>query len=139
MKPNLLNRWLAMFLMATLAACGGSGGGGGSGGDGDGDGYGGGGNGGGGNGGGGVDDPSATPLEVTVTLIGGTYVADGTARVLYFDDGATAQENRELDGRTLYTFDMDNPGESACNDETCVDAWPPLLTTDDSVVEPPHR
>ncbi|ROQ21501.1 putative lipoprotein with Yx(FWY)xxD motif [Marinimicrobium koreense] len=129
---RLLIFWCAVTL--TLTACGGGGGGYGDGnGNGNGNGY----SSSSSSSNGTVDDPGPTPLQTTVTLIGGTYVADGNARVLYDDGGTFMEENRELDGMTLYTFDMDNPGESACNNVDCVEAWPPLLTTDDSVVEPP--
>ena len=31
-------------------------------------------------------------------------------------------------GMTLYTFDKDTPGKSACN-EPCAASWPPLMAT----------
>jgi predicted lipoprotein with Yx(FWY)xxD motif len=41
----------------------------------------------------------------------------------------TAADNSRLvdaDGLTLYVFDNDSPGESACN-SGCADTWPPLV------------
>jgi predicted lipoprotein with Yx(FWY)xxD motif len=36
---------------------------------------------------------------------------------------------RSADGRTLYTFDVDAPGRSACNGG-CATAWPPYLANE---------
>lgn len=36
------------------------------------------------------------------------------------------------EGRTLYLFTRDSPGESACTD-ACLDTWPPLEATDELV------
>lgn len=40
----------------------------------------------------------------------------------------------DLEGRTLYTFDKDSAGKSACNDQCAVN-WPPLAAAADSAAQ----
>ncbi len=98
--------------------------------------YGGPDNGGGPGGGSGV----LAPVSLTKTVLGDVYTAEGSVSILVPDaDNAdqfiTQEEN--LDGRTLYIFDNDEPGSSSCDSTACLESWPPLLAADDEVPSSP--
>lgn len=88
-----------------------------------------------------AEGPSAEamPLTRAATNIGDAYVGVGNAEVLLpgATDGTfeTAVEDRE--GRTLYVFDNDAVGTSACTSTGCVTNWPPLLADEGVTAELP--
>ena len=102
-------------------------------------------------GGGGDDDnnnpgpgpilPGAAPVTVSSTAIGDVLTGVGTVQVLVPDQNNQGQfmtqTRNDLNGFTLYTFDADMPGMSACVDSDCVTAWPPLLADDDDQATSP--
>jgi predicted lipoprotein with Yx(FWY)xxD motif len=63
-------------------------------------------------------------VDTSLALIAATFsfaeMAQGTKTM----DGALT----DAKGMTLYTFDKDTPGKSACNGP-CAASWPPLMAT----------
>src|SRR5579864_7054922 len=62
--------------------------------------------------------PSANPTPPAVT---GTTIGVGSTRL-----GQVLVDGK---GRTLYLFVADKGSQSACNSSSCVQYWPPVLTT----------
>jgi predicted lipoprotein with Yx(FWY)xxD motif len=62
-----------------------------------------------------------------ITSIGGTFVGNGTVNVLLSVGGAISTKSLDKTGMTLYVFDVDPIGQSACTSDACITAWPPLL------------
>ncbi len=74
------------------------------------------------------------PVSLTKTVLGDVYAAEGSVSILMPDEDNADQfitQEENLDGRTLYIFDNDEPGSSSCNSTTCLESWPPLLAADD--------
>lgn len=72
-----------------------------------------------------------------VTNIGGTFVAGGMVNVLVNTSGTLSVQQQNKTGMTLYTFDNDIGGQSACTSVGCISNWPPLLADANAVaVEP---
>lgn len=69
-----------------------------------------------------------TPLALVLALLAGPVLADGMA--VMEKDGVLTDAN----GMTLYTFDKDEGGVSACYDK-CAENWPPLLAAADAKAE----
>jgi predicted lipoprotein with Yx(FWY)xxD motif len=55
--------------------------------------------------------------------------ADGGALVTVADSSQVGEHVIDADGRSLYVFLNDSPGESAC-DGGCLEAWPPASVAD---------
>jgi len=72
-------------------------------------------------------------MSLLVLLAVNTKAFDGVKEVI-LEDGRTilAAEN----GLTLYTFDVDSPGQSNCHGG-CLQAWPAMLVSSDDVIEAP--
>jgi predicted lipoprotein with Yx(FWY)xxD motif len=81
--------------------------------------------------------PSTGPITQTVTHIGGTFVAEGEVDILLSSEDNLTVQTLDKSGMTLYVFANDEPGESACTNDTCISAWPPLLANEESVAEAP--
>ena len=83
--------------------------------------------------------PEVMPITQSTTTMGGTYSADSLVSVLVYNAEAEGFEAATEDrtGMTLYTFDMDPVGSSACTSQTCVEAWPPLLADETATAELP--
>ncbi len=83
--------------------------------------------------------PAVLPVTQSTTSMGGTYSAEGVVSILVYDTdtAAFAPTVDDRTGMTLYTFDMDPVGSSACTSQTCVEAWPPLLADDTATAEAP--
>lgn len=67
------------------------------------------------------------PLTDGPTNLGDVFVAKAFVSVLLNSGGnlSVAQQNKT--NMTLYVFDADAPGTSACTSQTCITNWPPLL------------
>lgn len=61
----------------------------------------------------------------TVVLAAASFAADSSA----IPPGAKNGMFVNAKGMTLYTFDKDTPGKSACNGQ-CATNWPPMLVAD---------
>lgn len=82
-------------------------------------------------------DASTVPIATTVTDIGGTFIAEGEVDILLSSEGNLTVQTLDKSGMTLYVFDNDEPGESACTNDACITAWPPLLANEASLAEAP--
>jgi predicted lipoprotein with Yx(FWY)xxD motif len=75
----------------------------------------------------GADDDAATGTDEATTTdedgAAGEAEADGSRVDL--SDTSLGEILVDGEGRTLYLFTVDEPGQSNCEDE-CLDAWPPL-------------
>ncbi|MBX2848689.1 MAG: hypothetical protein KTR16_10225 [Acidiferrobacterales bacterium] len=78
-------------------------------------------------------------FETSETSMGGTFSVNGIVSVLNYDSTTAsfvaADEDRSL--MSLYIFDNDPVGASACNSQQCVTSWPPLLADDSLSVDLP--
>lgn len=72
-----------------------------------------------------------------ITTIGGTFVANGEVDILLNTGGTLSVESQDKTGMTLYIFDDDAPGETACTSEQCITAWPPLLADENATATAP--
>lgn len=77
------------------------------------------------------------PIERFVTNIGSTFIATGSVNVLVVSGTDFVVQSQDRTGMTLYVFDNDAPGVSACVSTGCVTAWPPLLAKVDDVAVAP--
>ena len=66
-----------------------------------------------------------TTLTVTFAVSGAALAAEPASMPPTAKNGMFA----DAKGMTLYTFDKDMPGKSACNGQ-CATNWPPLLVAD---------
>jgi predicted lipoprotein with Yx(FWY)xxD motif len=57
--------------------------------------------------------------------------SSASAQMLKTADTAKGKSFVDAKGMTLYTFDKDAGGKSACNGP-CAENWPPLMATDDA-------
>ncbi len=80
---------------------------------------------------------ASTPAVTQITNIGGTFVADGTVKVLLNTAGTLSVVEQDKTGMTLYVFDNDTAGQSTCVSEVCVTEWPPLLADTSAVALAP--
>ncbi len=82
---------------------------------------------------------AVVPIAKSVTAMGGTYVAaEGMVQVLLSSNNTLSTAMEDRSNKTLYVFDSDAPGSSACTSDACITAWPPLLAESDEVaVTPP--
>lgn len=74
----------------------------------------------------------ARPDAVSVNTQAGAdvYVANGTVKTASSNNEILTELREDKDGLSLYTFDVDGVGSSACyglNGDECITAWPPLL------------
>jgi predicted lipoprotein with Yx(FWY)xxD motif len=65
------------------------------------------------------------------TLVAGTALAETGIKTA---DTALGKVLTDASGMTLYTFDKDTEGTSACYDD-CAVAWPPLIAADGAAAE----
>ena len=65
-------------------------------------------------------------ILVSLALGASAQAADLTRSVKVVEGTVTNQYLGTQFGQTLYTFDLDNGGNSACN-QVCAEKWPPLL------------
>lgn len=79
----------------------------------------------------------AVPISQRITAIGGTFVGEGDVNVLLNSGGTLSTEVVTKTGMTLYVFDTDPVGQSACVSAGCVTTWPPLLADTNAVAIPP--
>lgn len=85
-----------------------------------------------------ISSSSATAvIAKTITNSGGTFVGEGDVNILINSSGTLSVESQSRDGMTLYVFDLDAPGETACISEGCMTAWPPLLADETATATPP--
>ncbi len=80
---------------------------------------------------------SDAPIDRLVTNIGLTLVAKGNVDVLVPSGSDLLVQSQNKDQLTLYIFDNDVPGQSACTSTQCLTAWPPLLAKDSDVAQAP--
>lgn len=82
---------------------------------------------------------AVVPIAKSVTTMGGTYVAaEGMVQVLLSSDSTLSTAMEDRSNKTLYVFDSDAPGSSACTSDACITAWPPLLAENNEIaVTPP--
>jgi predicted lipoprotein with Yx(FWY)xxD motif len=80
---------------------------------------------------------SEAPIDRLTTNIGSTWVAKGTVDVLVPDGSNLLVQSQNRDQLTLYVFDNDIPGQSACTSTQCLTNWPPLLAKDSDVAKVP--
>ena len=74
---------------------------------------------------------AAAALAAGASLAQAQDMAGGAVMVSEADGGAVLTD---ANGMTLYTFDKDSDGMSACNGD-CAMKWPPLAATEDAVAE----
>jgi len=75
--------------------------------------------------------------ERNITKMGSTFSVNGEVSILVDGADGFEFENQDKTGFSLYTFDVDPIGESACTSADCVTNWPPLLANDDSATTAP--
>ena len=68
-----------------------------------------------------------SPLQVATLNDLATYMGKQTIASASSVGGALDKFRADKNGFTLYTFDNDALDSSACNSETCINTWPPLL------------
>lgn len=77
-----------------------------------------------------------TLLFVAAVIVGSTAFAEDSAFVKNVDatlpDQSVVSVVANTFQQTLYTFDMDADGQSACNGK-CAEVWPPITLTPDEV------
>jgi predicted lipoprotein with Yx(FWY)xxD motif len=87
-----------------------------------------------------IDMTYRTPFALAVAMAGGLFtlgLADSAAQAqedygpLKVMETASGKVLTDPAGMTLYTFDKDKAGESACYD-TCAEHWPPALAPADA-------
>ena len=72
--------------------------------------------------------PSTSPSEAPATSAPATSAAAASTTVKESNNATMGKILTNADGRTLYEFDLDSAGKSACN-TGCSDTWPPLTFT----------
>ncbi|MES2825901.1 MAG: hypothetical protein V4732_20030 [Pseudomonadota bacterium] len=77
------------------------------------------------------------PISLQITAIGGTFVGEGDVTILLNSAGTLSTQLLTKTGMTLYVFDTDPVGQSACISTGCVTTWPPLLADTNAVATPP--
>lgn len=77
------------------------------------------------------------PIDRLKTNIGSTWVAKGSVDVLAVNGADFVVQTQNKDNFTLYVFDNDAPGQSACTSTQCVTAWPPLLAKSSDLAHAP--
>lgn len=77
------------------------------------------------------------PIDRMTTNIGSTFIAKGNVDVLVVNGAEFSIQTQNKDKLTLYIFDNDAPGQSACTSSQCVTTWPPLLAKASDVAHAP--
>jgi predicted lipoprotein with Yx(FWY)xxD motif len=77
------------------------------------------------------------PINQQITTIGGTFVGAGDVNVLLNVGGTLSTQLVTKTGMTLYVFDNDPVGQSACVSAGCITTWPPLLANVNAVASHP--
>jgi predicted lipoprotein with Yx(FWY)xxD motif len=67
------------------------------------------------------------PIADGPSNLGDVFVAKAFASVLVSDTGSLSVVQQNKTNMTLYVFDADAPGSSACSSPTCITNWPPLI------------
>lgn len=67
------------------------------------------------------------PIDRRVTAIGSTWIATGSVDILVTSGANFVVQTQDKNNMSLYVFDNDAPGQSACTSSQCVTTWPPLL------------
>jgi predicted lipoprotein with Yx(FWY)xxD motif len=80
---------------------------------------------------------SEAPIDRLATHIGLTWVAKGSVDVLVPSGTDLLVGSQNKDQLTLYVFDNDVPGQSACTSTQCLTTWPPLLAKNNDVAQAP--
>lgn len=73
-------------------------------------------------------------VAVLGLLSGAAYAADHAGGAVKTAEIGGKQVLTDEKGMTLYTFDKDSPGVTACYDK-CATAWPPLLAKDGAAAD----
>lgn len=77
------------------------------------------------------------PIDRLQTNIGSTWIAKGSVSVLTVNGANFSVQTQNKDNLSLYVFDNDAPGQSACTSTQCVTNWPPLLAKTSDVAHAP--
>lgn len=77
------------------------------------------------------------PIDRLKTNIGTAFIAKGSVDLLAVSGTDFVVQTQNKDSLTLYVFDHDVPGQSACTSTQCVAAWPPLLAKASDVAHAP--
>ena len=77
------------------------------------------------------------PIDRLKTNIGTAFIAKGSVDLLAVSGTDFVVQTQNKDSLTLYVFDHDVPGQSACTSTQCVTAWPPLLAKASDVAHAP--
>jgi predicted lipoprotein with Yx(FWY)xxD motif len=72
-----------------------------------------------------------------VTGIGSTWIATGNVDLLVVSGANFVVQTQNKNNMSLYVFDNDAPGQSACTSSQCVTNWPPLLAKASDVAHAP--
>ncbi len=80
---------------------------------------------------------SEAPIDRLATHIGLTWISKGSVDVLVPSGQDLLVESQNKDQLTLYVFDNDVPGQSACTSTQCLSTWPPLLAKGSDVAQAP--
>ena len=70
-------------------------------------------------------------LRITATAVALVALTAGASAQTKIGDSAKGKVLTDAKGMTLYTFDKDAGGKSACNDP-CATNWPPLMAAADA-------
>lgn len=79
----------------------------------------------------------SAPVAVASSVLGQTLTASGTVSYLTRENGVNTLLQSDKTGVQLYVFDVDTPGQSNCNSDSCINAWPPLIAKENSVATAP--
>lgn len=77
------------------------------------------------------------PIDRLKTNIGTAFIAKGSVDLLAVSGTDFVVQTQNKDSLTLYVFDHDVPGQSACTSTQCVTTWPPLLAKSSDVAHAP--
>lgn len=78
------------------------------------------------------------PVEASSTDLGSTLFAAGEVTYLTRSNGENVLTTDDRSGFQLYIFDADTLGESNCDSDDCINAWPPLLAGENAEAESPY-
>jgi len=77
------------------------------------------------------------PIDLMTTNAGSTFVAKDSVDVLIATGAEVTVQSQNKNNFSLYIFDNDTLGQSACTSTQCITNWPPLLAKASDVAEAP--
>jgi predicted lipoprotein with Yx(FWY)xxD motif len=77
------------------------------------------------------------PIDRLTTNMGSALIAKGSVDVLVVNGADLTVQSQNKNNLTLYIFDKDAPGQSACTSSQCITTWSPLLAKVSDVAHAP--